>query len=488
MALIHWRVRAALAIFTCCVMLLEASSCHAQERQAYVSLLYGDNVGYAMAARVLAHSIAQYSQADRLLLVTEDVPAHVVADLERDGWQCRPVTAIDSPLLPTHPRWRYTFTKLELWHQLDYDTLVYLDLDMVVMNADLDRLFDMCPPERPMCAASDMVASTGFNSGMMVIHPDAHTYQAMLDAMAETFSFDGADQGFLNAFFHWFEPDDNQVGALPLRYNAEVRLYYVFNEQLWKATFHDEPVVLHYNFGDKPWGWRLTPFLRLSDAWFNCYAEHIEWYDNESCPYWNAPFLGWLAAMTTLPLAIFGMTHCWRKGDVYHYVHHHCHGYRRWLLTKRYWPLLIGAWLLGCLALSILPVWYYYPEKTIEPWVPWALLLWWVYWLNGCALRLAACRHRRSHHWQRDWLQWTVCFLAFLVTQRMAWHAYSFVAWVTATGALFFLGFSCMWAYCVCQVDQRPMEQTPTRHCESKMKHHDTTPSCRQTRAARFLM
>ena len=132
------------------------------------------------------------------------------------------------------------FAKLRLW-QLDYDRVVFLDADTLVLR-NCDRLFDY--PE--FSAAPNVYESLADfrrpNSGVFTARPDPATYHAMMDRLDAPGAFwPRTDQSFLQAVF----PDWH---GLPIFYNM---LQYVwFNlPDLWHwPSIH----VLHYQY-EKPW-------------------------------------------------------------------------------------------------------------------------------------------------------------------------------------------------------------------------------------------
>ncbi|KAJ1980862.1 glycogenin glucosyltransferase [Dimargaris verticillata] len=93
-----------------------------------------------------------------------------------------------------------TWTKLELWRLTNYDKVIYLDADTLVL-ANLDDLFTT---KAEFAAAPDVGWPDCFNSGVMVCQPNHDTYQRLVTAASHRGSFDGGDQGLLNDYFsHW---------------------------------------------------------------------------------------------------------------------------------------------------------------------------------------------------------------------------------------------------------------------------------------------
>lgn len=177
--------------------------------------------------------------ADRLAVVA--VPEIVKPDLEASG-------AL---------RFRRTLTKLWAFSFVSADRLVHLDGDCLV-RAPIDDLFDGAG----FAAAPDLLCDQPapvFNSGVFALSPDTATRAALFEALPALPSFDGGDQGLLNAF----------LGApaiwLPARDNY-LRTY----EPIMPGAARTARIV-HYT-AKKPWNARLetegdSALLALDDAW-----------------------------------------------------------------------------------------------------------------------------------------------------------------------------------------------------------------------------
>ena len=140
------------------------------------------------------------------------------------------------------------YTKLALWSLTEYERLVYIDADAVVLE-NVDELFD-----RPaFAAAPDVFPPDKFNAGVLVVKPDKNIFERMLDARKSLQSYDGGDTGFLNAFFsEWYTmPAEHR---LPFSYNAQRTVHWLSFEKnpgYWNAI---KPIkILHYSSSPKPW-------------------------------------------------------------------------------------------------------------------------------------------------------------------------------------------------------------------------------------------
>lgn len=253
----------------------------ARSNRAYVTLVTnGDYVGGALA---LVRSITLTStDADLVVLHTGAVSAGELTPVRALG-----ARLVEAQLLPTsdafnerHARARLhgnapftkgrkpdfhtpldNFVKLRLWQMEDYERVVFIDADALVLR-NIDRLFDY--PE--FSAAPNVYESLGdfhrLNSGVFVARPSAATFADMLHVLDRPDAFwRRTDQTFLQSYF----PDWH---GLPVFYNM---LQYVwFNmPDLWDWASIG---VLHYQY-EKPWeldhprSEQLAPLIRLWQAY-----------------------------------------------------------------------------------------------------------------------------------------------------------------------------------------------------------------------------
>lgn len=230
-------------------------------KHAYVTLV--TNSDYAMAAVALVRSIIlSGSEADIVVLYTEAVSQDVLTPLDDLGAQLQRVSHLlmsqafnqrhakknihtKSPFLKGEKPQFHTpldnFIKLRLWEMDEYDRVVFLDADTIVVR-NIDKLFDY-----PEFSAAPNVYETladfhRLNSGVFVAKPSKHTYEAMLSELDQPEAYwRRTDQSFLEHFFKDWH-------GLPVFFNM---LQYVwFNlPELWDwKSVH----IVHYQY-EKPW-------------------------------------------------------------------------------------------------------------------------------------------------------------------------------------------------------------------------------------------
>ncbi|TYC56301.1 glycosyl transferase [Rhodobacterales bacterium] len=154
------------------------------------------------------------------------------------------------------------FVKLRLWQLVEYEKVVFIDADAIVLR-NCDKLFGY--PE--FCAAPNVYETLSdfhrLNSGVFTASPSEATYKAMLEWLDRPEAFwRRTDQTFLETFF----PDWH---GLPVFCNT---LQYVwFNmPELWSWR---DIRILHFQY-EKPWedghakSRQLRPLIDLWQAFF----------------------------------------------------------------------------------------------------------------------------------------------------------------------------------------------------------------------------
>lgn len=133
------------------------------------------------------------------------------------------------------------FCKLEVWRLVEYQRVVFLDADTLVVR-NIDKLFGY-----PQFSAAPNLYETladmhRLNSGVFVAAPAEATYRSMLERLDAPGAFwRRTDQTFLQHYF----PDWH---GLPYTFNALQYLYFNL-PALWRWSSIN---VVHYQY-EKPW-------------------------------------------------------------------------------------------------------------------------------------------------------------------------------------------------------------------------------------------
>jgi len=243
-----------------------------------VTLVTNDD--YALGALALVRSL-KLSNPDRHIVVMATRSELPLDQLEREGCDIRivPRPEFSDDFVSRHSRERQhsvapftkgtkpkfhdpldNFCKLRVWEFEEYQRVVFLDADTIVVR-NIDRLFGY--PE--FSAAPNLYETLHdmhrLNSGVFVAEPSKATYDHMLEKLVVPKTFwKRTDQTFLESYF----PDWH---GLPYVYN--VLQYIYFNlPQLWEwASIR----VVHYQY-EKPWELdheRSEQLKPLIDLWYS---------------------------------------------------------------------------------------------------------------------------------------------------------------------------------------------------------------------------
>jgi hypothetical protein len=243
-------------------------------RRAYVTMICGGDT-YAPGVEALGSSLrATGTQEPRVVMTTAEVSPPVRERLAGQGWIVRDIDPVANPNPESSllfPRFAQTFSKLRAWELTEFDKVLFLDADTIVLR-NLDHFF-----ERPrFAAAPDFFFADRFNSGVMVLEPSAEVFRTMMEKLGTAESYDGGDQGFLNDCYpDWYAmPVANR---LPAGCNMHHFVFqFLHAHPTLKRNFLDEVYVIHYTL-QKPW---LEIILSGGSEiwWQNFFAVHPERY------------------------------------------------------------------------------------------------------------------------------------------------------------------------------------------------------------------
>lgn len=158
--------------------------------KGYITLL--SNSSYLPGVQVLARSLKAVESFYPLICVLSvDIDEQTETCLTEEGISCIRLScsAIEEPVNPqgqSRSHWNYTFDKLQIWGLTQFEKVVFLDSDMLIVR-NIDALFD-CKPFSAVTADSlypgNEAWAGGLNSGLMVIEPDKNVEKDLLNLVA----------------------------------------------------------------------------------------------------------------------------------------------------------------------------------------------------------------------------------------------------------------------------------------------------------------
>jgi hypothetical protein len=183
------------------------------KRYAYVLMAYdvpGTPVQHIWRALALVRSLQRLSNFPILLMSnTSHFPdgTHIRDAFGRLNCQVLPVHEVPLPRTAAKqimPIWRVAYWKLQIWRLVEYDKLIWLDNDAIVMRS-LDYLFDRAPTwgqKDAWVCSSNTSAQNWLCSGLMLIEPSEETYQGMLKyAATKKDWWRNGDQKLIDEYF-----------------------------------------------------------------------------------------------------------------------------------------------------------------------------------------------------------------------------------------------------------------------------------------------
>eukprot|EP01114_Cavostelium_apophysatum_P009313 TRINITY_DN22414_c0_g1_i1.p1 TRINITY_DN22414_c0_g1~~TRINITY_DN22414_c0_g1_i1.p1 ORF type:complete len:540 (+),score=109.64 TRINITY_DN22414_c0_g1_i1:159-1778(+) len=313
----------------------------APKKYAYATLHYEGtqrDEEYLLGVRVLIKAL-QHSgtKHDIVVIVPETVTPDTRKILRAEGAKLFEVAGIKNPYKANvdrrdsfTDRFDQTLNKLHLWNMTDYDRVVYLDADNVILES-LDDLF-YCGH---FCAV--FMNSAVFHTGMMVLKPDTRVFQDMVKKLETSVSYDGADQGFLVSYFNDLlfaplflgrskEPSEDKLNRLPVNYNINHMYYYEKSSWNFYRRFHFAdmripatsvayPIAPNW----KPWYWWPYIFLTVHWEWYNM---RLLVHEEISLVKW-VPFLALMATAISFELLNgYTLITLWKKFQLHRFAQH----------------------------------------------------------------------------------------------------------------------------------------------------------------------
>ncbi|CAF1078160.1 unnamed protein product [Adineta ricciae] len=216
------------------------------------------NDGCALGALVVAESLRKVgTQRNLVVMVSRTLSDLIRQTLQNSFDEVVIVDELNSNdeqhlRLLARPELGVTFTKINCWQLEKYSKCVFLDADIVVLQ-NIDDLFD----REELSAAPDAGWPDCFNSGVFVYKPSKETFRKLVAfANQQGASFDGGDQGLLNAFFsNWRSADIAR--HLPFTYNVTSNTFYSYVPAV--TQFRNDIRVVHFAGALKPWQLTYNP-------------------------------------------------------------------------------------------------------------------------------------------------------------------------------------------------------------------------------------
>lgn len=234
--------------------------------KAYITLL--SNAKYLEGVIVLYRSLQTVkSQYPLYCTLSTGVGEDLEKCLIQEGIKTIRLTSqIDTPNRISsdvpNAHWNNTFDKLQIWGLTQFEKLVFLDSDLLIIN-NIDSLFEQ-EPFSGVCAGKSYPGNEhfkGINSGVMVIVPDLKIKQeliGLIPTVSRAYQKQNRNMGDQD-IIQWYltEQWDNTPSLqLDEGYNvfADFLSYYIRNlGYSWNVEGNKIIYVIHFIGKTKPW-------------------------------------------------------------------------------------------------------------------------------------------------------------------------------------------------------------------------------------------
>jgi hypothetical protein len=183
-----------------------------------------------------------------------------------------------------------TLNKIHLWNLTDYERVLYMDADTIVIHPT-EELFQC----GHFCAT--FMNTLAFHTAVMVVKPDNAKFNDLVQSLSTMESFDGADQGFFVSYFSglknapFFEASkgisEEPMNRLYLGYSMNAIYYYEksswdngYRIQQWK-NLPIPAYIMTYPIAPlaKPWYWWTYIWLEMNWVWDSYRTQLTESWD-----------------------------------------------------------------------------------------------------------------------------------------------------------------------------------------------------------------
>ena len=165
--------------------------------KTYISILSTNDYlpGALVINKCLKLTKAQYPFT---LLITPNISEHSISILKDNNIQ---IKKIDGIFLKNHKidNWYFTFSKLNIFSQTQFEKIVYIDLDMVITE-NLDHLFNKKHYSSVNSGGFISKDWVGLNGGLIVFIPSKELFNSLINIMKDG-TYYPSDQDILHKYY-----------------------------------------------------------------------------------------------------------------------------------------------------------------------------------------------------------------------------------------------------------------------------------------------
>lgn len=236
--------------------------------RTYGVFLIGDS--YLPGVIALKKSIDLVGSRFPLTAFCSECSSEAKESMKKEGILVVEVDALVPPTLifeknqrDGRPRWNSTFSKLGVLRMDQFEKIVLLDADMMILR-NVDTLFD-CPHMSAVVAGKGIHKEwVDLNSGLMVLTPSGSTYDKAIEIMQRM------DKDALKSYIGFGDQDVFKLLYPDWKQNSILHLdetYNVFQDCVGPYEKKGLPLskigVLHFELSPKPWNYSLRDWLSV---------------------------------------------------------------------------------------------------------------------------------------------------------------------------------------------------------------------------------
>jgi len=231
-------------------------------KYSYVSILTTDS--YLFGALTLWKSLQDTKPKYPFhLLITPNLSQESITLIQKSNIPIIKIEPIKNPILndPKDRRY-YNYSKLNMWNLTQFEKIVYLDADMIVMH-NIDELFNKPNLSSTNAGGAIYKDWKQLNSGLIVLEPSQSVFNDMKNQVGTIEKEKGkGDQAFIHQYYSdW--PERKEL-HLPHVYNVfdchiegykkKMNYYLDENIQFGNSKFDPKRIkIVHYIGQSKPW-------------------------------------------------------------------------------------------------------------------------------------------------------------------------------------------------------------------------------------------
>lgn len=238
-------------------------------KYCYVTVLTTQS--YLEGCRILYKSLqATMPKYPFVVVCPDNIPKNVTDCLTQLGISYHLAENLNADILSRENQnqyWNHTLFKIKVFDLTQYDKIVFLDTDMIVLS-NLDHLFDL---EHMSAVDAGAVIHPewkgGINSGLMIIKPDHHVYEGLVSCIEPAYrqrkedNLGFGDQDIIKTYYkdwrhcehlHLSECYNTMLGyggclkkAGVIRSWQDIKVYhYTGKEKPWNSDFKSHMIIL----------------------------------------------------------------------------------------------------------------------------------------------------------------------------------------------------------------------------------------------------